>query len=226
MIRSNVHLQILFAASFILLSSYCFAQPSLSEALGRVPATPAPFEVVRGAKYPNSSGIINPNNVISGRLYDNVQLTQYVSASITPELDAVLSLKFTIPNSNRVLAAISFGHGYGGNKTDVLCVVNPNGTISSTLEGTVMGADVYIKQFRINAQHQVIVTTIKSVSTVSIPLETFTSFSGYRQDITYSVNSQGQFVQVSTQTYPTKTYTRSSLESKSINLWEIYDSTG
>jgi hypothetical protein len=99
-------------------------------------------------------------------------------------------------------------------------VVNPNGTIVSVLEGTVSGSDVYVKQFRINAQNQVIVTRIVPTTTTSITFATFTSFVGYRQDIVYSINVQGQFVQNSVVTYQSKTYTRSYLENLNTNLWE------
>jgi hypothetical protein len=228
--RTKMILFVIFTAATIL----CFtqtieAQITVGEAISRMPTASIPFE---GKKYGESAkfdrtysyAIDNSGNAIPDRLYGNVQLTQYEHASISPDLCGTSFRKFAILNSNNVLLVVSFG-GVTDWRTDVLCVVSPSGQILSTLDVAVFYhtslGRITIKQLRINVQNQVIVTTIIPTSTTSIPFETFTSFTGYRKDITYSVNAQGQFVQVSEQTYPTKTYTRSSLESKSINLWEI-----
>lgn len=218
-----IFLTFIFITNLVLLPFYCYAQLPINEALSKIPASSVPFNVIKALKLPSgyhSYYILNPNNTISDKLYENVQLTQYVNASVDPELGAELFLKFTIPNSDKVLIVVSFGHGYGGDETQMLCVVNSNGTIINTLEGTVMGADAYVKQFRITAQNQIIVTSIKPTSTTSIPFETFRYFVGYRQDITYSINAQGQFVQNSVQTYQPKVYTHSYLGREDINLWE------
>ncbi|MGV8090417.1 MAG: hypothetical protein AB2L24_00945 [Mangrovibacterium sp.] len=196
----------------------------MGQIVANTPVTPVPFSAKKsGADVKFSSvysyTIDNSSNAIPDKLYDNVQLTQYTRASVEPELRGVFFRKFTIPNSNKVLVVVSFG-GVTDWRTDVICSVSSTDQILGTLEVAVRVTDVWVKQFRINAQNQIIVTTIKPTSTTSIPFGTFTSFSGYRQDITYSVNSQGQFVQESVQTYPTQTYTRSYLKDRSINLWE------
>ncbi|MDR1756065.1 MAG: hypothetical protein LBR65_03770 [Culturomica sp.] len=185
-----------------------------------MPTQSLPFNATKETQFKGHAyGVENQNNVIPDRLYDNMQLTQYVSASTDPELGASSFRKFMIPGSSNVLLAVSFG-GATDWRTDVLCVVNTFGIVVSTLEAAVCVTDVYVKQFRIDAQNQIIVTTIKPVSTVSIPLATFSSFSGYRQDISYVINEQGQFVQNTATTYQSKTYTRSYLMNESINLWE------
>ena len=218
----RILLKVFFAASFVLLPSFCSAQLSLSEAISKVPTTIVPFDATktRGFIRDYSFGIINPNNIISDRLYDNVQLTQYTNASVSPDLGGVIFRRFAIPNSTNVLFVVSFG-GATDWRTDVMCVVNSSGQVLSTLEVTVNVMDVYVKQFRINAQNQIIVTTIKPTSATSIPFENFTTFSGYRQDITCSINAQGQFVQSSVQTFPTQTYSRSTLADRSIDLWKM-----
>ncbi len=212
--------KVFFVITLPMLSTFCFSQISITEAISKAATTPVPFNATKRVKGLGVSGIINSNHSISDKLYDNVQLTQYTSASAEPELDAVFFRKFAIPNSNRTLIVVSFGHNYGGWNTHVLCVVNPDGTIVSTLDGTISGAEVYVKQFRINAQNKIIVTTIHPETTISIPFKTFTSFVGGRRDIAYSVNAQGQFVQESIVVYKSKTYTRSYLEDESVNLWE------
>ena len=217
-----IFLTFTFVISLILIPSNCCAQLSIKEAVNKISVSSVPFNVIKGLKLPSGyhSYSINTGNTIPDKLYNNVQLTQHTSASVDPELGAVLFLKFAIPNSDKALIAVAFGHGYGGDETQILCVVNSNGTILSTLEGTIMGKDVYVKQFRVPAQGKVIVTTIKPTSTTSIPFETCSNFSGYRQDITYTINAQGQFIQSSVQTYKSKTYTSTYLSNKNINLWE------
>lgn len=219
-------IRILFVVSVltgvVMLSSPCFAQLSLREVISRTPTQSVPFDATKNT-WPSSEygyGVINPNNIIPDRLYDNVQLTKYDNASVSPDLGASFFRKFTIPNSTNKLIAVSFG-GVTDWRTDVLCTTTSSGQVLNTIEGTVMFYPyIAIKQFRINSQNQIIITTIKPTSTTSIPLSDFTSFTGYRQDITYKVSAQGLFEQVSVQKYRPKTYTRSYLENKSINLWQ------
>ena len=218
----RILLKVFFAASFVLSPSFCSAQLSLSEAISKVPTTVIPFDATksRGFIRDYSFGVINPNNIIPDRLYDNVQLTQYSNASDSPDLSGISFRKFAVPNTTNSLLVVSFG-GATDWRTDVMCVVNSSGQVLSTLEVTVNVMDVFVKQFRITAQNQIIVTTIKPTSTTSIPFNNFTSFSGYRQDITYSINTQGQFVQGSVQTFPTQTYSRSTLADRSVELWSM-----
>ena len=204
------------------------AQVSVGSAVSRMPTESIPFD---GKKYGESVRfdpaycytIDNSSNAIPDRLYDNVQLTQYDHASVSSDFLGVAFKKFTIANSNNVLLVVSFG-GVTDWRTDVLCVVSQSGQVLSTLEVAVFYCsslgDIAIKQFRINAQGKIIVSTIVPTSTTSIPFETFTSFTGYRKDVTYSVNAQGLFVQVSSQTFSTKTYTRNYLENRDINIWD------
>ena len=218
----RILLKVFFAASFVLLPSCCFAQLSLSEAISQVPTTVIPFNATKNAGFIRdySYGVINPNSIIPDKLYDNVQLTQYTNASASPDLAGMVFRKFAVPNTTNSLLVVSFG-GATDWRTDVMCVVNSSGQVLSTLEVFVEVMDVYVKQFRINAQNQVLVTTIRPTSATSIPFDTMTSFSGYRQDITYSINAQGQFVQSSVQTFPTQTYSRSTLADRSVELWSI-----
>ncbi|GHT78341.1 hypothetical protein AGMMS50262_20870 [Bacteroidia bacterium] len=216
-----------FLAFFSIL---CFSQNSevqpealtIGEAINKMPVTATPFNATKSGSnarftQSNTYGIYR-YTAIPDKLYDNVQLTQYTNAD-DPELWGTTFRKFSILNSTNVLLVVSFG-GATDWRTDVMCVVNPSGQILSTLEVVICVADIYVKQFRITAQNQIIVTSIKPTSTTSIPFATLKNFYGYRQDIAYSINAQGQFIQGSVQTYKSKTYTRSYLWDEDINLWE------
>lgn len=216
-------LLLIISLAFNIVPSYCIAENTLSEAIRIATTSNVPFDLSKRFKIPTGTkggGYFKCPDTIPDRVYTNVQLTQYTRASTDPARDAILLMKFVIPNSNRLLLVVSFGNYYGGDETISLCVVNQDGTIVSTLLGSVTGNDAYVKQCRINAQHQVVVTTIIPNSRTSIPLVTFTSFDGHRKDITYSIDSKGQFFQVAVQNYTGKTYTRTYLEDMSKNLWD------
>jgi hypothetical protein len=204
-----------------LLPLYGFAQLSLSDVITRTPTTDVPFYAERSTRTPRaySFSVNNSDNAIPDKLYNDLQLLQFDHASISPELGARFYRKFSIPNNNNVLIAIGFGNGYGGSKTIVLCTVSPAFLVINSLEGLVMGDDLFIKQFRINNLHQIIVSTIKPTSTTTILFTNFSSFIGQRTDVTYLINSAGQFSKISEQKFQTKTYTRAELENTSTNIW-------
>lgn len=225
----NILLAFLAIAGLALLcTKNSFAQTPTSWKIGdailKMPTQSIPFE---GKKYGvevafdplYSFPIRNKDKAIPDRLYDNIQCTEYTHASINPETWGVTFKKFIFPNSSNNLVAISFG-GVSDWRTIVMCIVDPSERILDTLEVTIRVGDPFIKQFRINEKNQIIVTTIKANTSISLPLESFTSFSGYRQDITYSVNAKGRFVEEAIKTYQSRIYTRAYLGNKEINLWE------
>jgi hypothetical protein len=215
-----LRLKVLFVITLMLLPSFCVAQLSIGEALNKMSTETVPFNATKTKEsiYEDSNGVVNPNNVIPDKLYDNVQLTEYDHASVSPDLGASTFRKFAIPNSINKLLAVEFG-GCTIWRTYVLCVVSPSGSVIDTLEAAVRFGFIALKQFRIDAQSNIIITRIVPTSSTSIPLETFSSFSGYRLDTTYAINSQGQFVKQSEQRYVTKTYTSAYLEDKNKDIW-------
>jgi hypothetical protein len=218
-------LKALFVTTLILLPSLCLAQASIGEALNKMPTELVPFNATKKTKFieNKSFGVDNSNNVIliPDKLYDNVQLTQYDHASVDPELGGITFRKFAIPNFANILV-VSFG-GDTDCQTDVMCVVSPSGAILDTLEAAIfyyISGTIALKQFRIiNAQSNIIITQIVPTSSTSIPLATFTSFSGYRLDTTYAINSQGKFVKQVEKRYVTKTYTKTYLEDWDKEIW-------
>jgi hypothetical protein len=195
-----------------------FALP-MGEVLNRTPTESIPFNATKQTAFLDRNYGIDYNSAIPDKMYDNVQCTQYTRAAEDPYMGGCLFRKFAISGSSNKLVAVSFG-GASPYRTDVLCVVTPSGTIVSTLEAHITAAEATIKQFRINAQGQIIISQIVPTTSASIPFTTFTSFTGQRKDITYSVNAQGQFVMVDTKQYNAKTYTRAILENENINIWD------
>lgn len=104
-------------------------------------------------------------------------------------------------------------------QTDVLVSVDSDGNILDALEVAV--GYVYIKQYRILADGQIIVTTIKPKHEASILFENFNSsdsFVGNRIDCTYIVE-KGKFVLKKEQKYADKTYTYELLSDCNYRLW-------
>jgi hypothetical protein len=220
----NLMVKFLFCAFFVSVPIVCFGQISLISALcnSKTLTESKPFEfrksgVLFSRTY--SFHIDNSNNAIPDKLYNNIQMTSFSHAGNDYELEAKLYRKFAIPNSTNILAVVSFG-GASDWLTNVVCVVNPSGQILSTLEGTVQFGNIAVKQFRINSQCQIIVTTISTTNTTSLPFESFTSFVGQRKDVTYSINSQGLFVVVSETLFQPKTYTKVAMNNAALNLWQ------
>ena len=222
--KTNKIISITIIVVLILLSLPCFSQEpmnvAMSFALSNTPTESVPFSATKKTRFLNGYNypIDNSNNAIPDKLYENVQCTQYTHAGSGDQRGEFFR-KFAIPGSSNVLVAIAFG-GVTDWRTDVLCVATPSGNVISTLEAHVDFAYAAVKQYRITAQNKIIISKIVPASSTPIMFQTFTSFVGQRVDVTYSINSQGQFVQVSSQTFSTKTYTRSYLENRDINIWD------
>jgi hypothetical protein len=220
--KTKVFLIHVLSLSFNLLSSPCFADPYLlGEVINRIPADTVPFNgskntpFCRECSYP----IDNSNNAIPDKLYNNVQCTEFDHAIVSWDLWGRTSGKFQISDNNNFLVIVHFG-GITDWGTDVLCVVNPSGEVLDTIEGQINYDVIAIKQYRINVQHKIIISTLTTTSTTSVPLESFTSFVGQRVDKTYFINAQGQFVEESVQYYRPRTYTRTELDNRDLNIWE------
>lgn len=75
-----------------------------------------------------SFGIKNSNHKIPDRLYKDFALTQFFHAVDFQDQPCRLFRKFSIPNNPNFLAVVSFG-GVTDWRTDVLCVISPNGQL-------------------------------------------------------------------------------------------------
>lgn len=203
-----------------------FAQISIGEALSRTQTetTSIPFEAKKtgeGVKFDRAYSFVidNSNNAIPDRLYNDLALTQFFHAIDLQDQPCRLFRKFSIPGNPNILAVVSFG-GVTDWRTNLLCVVSPTGQLLDTLEVSASFGFTFVKQFRINAQGQIITTTIKPTSTNPILFETYTTFIGQRTDRTYTVSSEGKLTVISLQLFQQKLYTRELLDNLENNIWE------
>ncbi len=199
-------------------------QECIKKALTMIDAMQVPHVAAKGVHYKKWVGICNPKGIIPDKLYNNIQGTDYWSASEDPDLAPALFAKFLIPNTNLTLAAVNFG-GATDSQTDVLIVVDSNGNIKSTLEVGFSWGWITPKQFRITNDYHVVISNLVPTGSASIPFNSFAQFEARRVDETYSINSSGQFVKDKREEFPSKIYTRKQLDTKSFNVWdcEKYD---
>lgn len=194
-------------------------QECIKKALAMIDAMRVPHVAAKGVHSEKWVGICNPQRVIPDKLYNNIQGTDYWSASDDPELAPALFAKFLIPDTNLTLAAVNFG-GATDFQTNVLIVVDNNGNIKSALEAEFSWGWITPKQFRITNNYEIIISTLVSTSSISVPFKSFTQFEAKRVDETYTINSSGQFIKNSTKEFAPKIYTRKQLDAKIFNIWD------
>lgn len=211
-------------AVFCVYAINMFSQETLNYVINNMGTQMLPFEARKTTcpVYDDTYVVDNSSQIIPDKLYDNITLTRYTVADTDQEGNSFR--KFAIPNSSNVLLDISFG-GVTDWRTDILCVVAPNGTVLATLESYVMVCGTVVKQFRITTNNQIVVTHIVPVSTIPsgdyCENRTFTSFMGQRIDTTYSIENK-YFLQVAQQMYQPQTYTLNYLDfftNKNQDLW-------
>ena len=155
---------------------------------------------LEGYNYPVNS------TAIPDRLHTNVQLT-----SPTDNRSAARGKffrKYAI--GSYYLVIVTFGDATN-NRTDVLCIVDRNGNIRSTLEGWVTVNGMTVKSYGIQPDGDVYIDRIAPSSSTPLLFESLPSFSGKVERTVYSTS--GSFVYKSA--YPpsasTSTFTKSFL---------------
>lgn len=199
------------------------AQGMMKDVLNGITFTQLPYNEAKGTPYKICYGIDNSLGIIPNKLYENLQCTEYTFAD-DDDTAPVAYAKFQIPQQGTVLIAVNFG-GVTDYATDVLVAVDSEGNISDTLEGTVAQPFVYIKQYQILANGDIVITTIKPKQESSIPFYKFAPFIGNRIACTYHVEN-GIFVLKKEEKYADKTYTYELLSDKNYNLWDGNEQLG
>jgi len=201
----------------------CDALPSIGNVF-QESITPAPFLATRRTDFLSPECDIDGHPLISERLYKNLQLTELVKIPGGMSVDRRVFRTFAIPGTGNRLAAVS--HVYGNvtisslTRTDVLCIVTPQGEVLDTLEAAVRAGSNAVKQFRIDLNKQIVVSHIVPVSSASIPAtSSFVSVMANRYDNVYII-SDGKFVQVARLLYRHRSYTRDDLQNLDKNLWQ------
>ena len=206
---------VIFIITVFVFSS--LAQGIMKNVLDGIDFTTLPHREAKFEPYMYCYGVDNSLGKISNKLYENLQCTEYIFADNDDTAPAAYA-KFQIPQQETILIAVNFG-GATDYVTDVLVAVDDEGNILDTLECTVAQPFVYIKQYRILADGQIVVTSIKPKQEASIPFVKFSPFVGNRIDCTYIVDN-GKFVIEKVQRYADNTYTYELLSDKYYNLWD------
>ena len=191
---------------------------SMKYVLENTPIEKLPFNATKNWGFPKGYNypIDNSNKKIPEKLYDNVQLTQYTG--IDSEQRGEFFRKFLLP-SGIYIVVVSFG-GASDWRTDVLCTVDKEGNVLSTLEGMVRVMDITVKQYRIAENGSAIyISRVVPSSSTSLRFENISSFSGYIETVGYSIKD-GKFSGVTSVTSQTKTFTKNLLSDPNVNLWE------
>ncbi|MDR3235645.1 MAG: hypothetical protein LBT48_02820 [Prevotellaceae bacterium] len=189
--------------------------------INRVPTEKIPFNSTKRTKFLALNFSFDNNNcILPDRMYNDIQLTQYTHAGNNIDQAPCIYRKFAIPGSSDVLLVVSFG-GITEWRTDILCIITASGYVLDTLEAEVFTNEMTVKQFRINAQNEIIISRIVPVSSSPVLFYSyFTEFMGYREDITYSINTSGKFVKKAEKRYRQKRYFKKDLENSDINIWD------
>lgn len=167
----------------------------------------------------NTYPIENNYKIIPEKLYSNVQLT----ASLAVPQKGKFFRKFKLSNDNYIVV-VSFG-GAGATlvtaagRTDILCLVDKNGNILSTLEGMVAGKGMTVKQYRITENGTIHISRVVPSSSTSLRFEDVTSFTGIVETVSYSI-ANNKFTGMAGSGTATKTFTKELLSDQSKNVWQ------
>ena len=210
--------------TFLVLCAICLCPAlfaiNVEEKIARTPQTPLPFECIKMAPWGK------PGYGISNLEIDNLPLFTYTDLGLTQkttyETYATIFRRFLYPKGSFELLALRIGAS-DPNK-DVLITLDQNGDMIDFVEAGVYTATngfIYIKQWRIDSDKNIIVTWIKIDS--AVPVSAFSNFGsvkGQRIDEYYSVDESRHFHLDKEIKYKPQTYTQSYLEDCSKELWD------
>ena len=203
----------------LLLSFYsisAFSQ-SFKDALQWTPYRSLPYKKSKFSHDKGGCGIDNAKGLFPIKMYTNVQCTEFELADNFDTMPEARGL-FKLTTSPHILMYVRMG-GVTDTQTDELILVNFSGNVTDVLVSKVHVSGAIVKQFYINADETVVVISLKPTASVSIPIDNFTKFSGYRVDETYKVVN-GKFVLSKTQKYAEREYTFQQLVDEDYNLWD------
>ena len=190
---------------------------SFKDALQWTPYRSLPYKKSKFSHDKGGCGIDNAKGLFPIKMYTNVQCTEFELADNFDTMPEARGL-FKLTTSPHILMYVRMG-GVTDTQTDELILVNFSGNVTDVLVSKVHVSGAIVKQFYINADETVVVISLKPTTSVSIPIDNFTKFSGYRVDETYKVVN-GKFVLSKTQKYAEREYTFQQLVDEDYNLWD------
>jgi len=193
---------------------------NVKEKVGKTPKTPLPFKCTKMAPWGK------PGYVVSNVEIDNLPLFTYTDLGLTQkttyETSATIFRRFLCKNVPFELLALRIG--LSDPNRDVLITLNQNREMIDFIEVgiyTTTNERLYIKQWRIDSNENIIVTWIKVDN--ATPISAFSDFGsveGQRIDMYYTVDDSGHFRLDKEVRYKPQIYTQSYLEDNSKELWD------
>lgn len=211
----------LFILFVILITSYELFAVSIKDVLARIPVTSLPFDATKIRSFHE------PRTGLSSEKTTNLPMFTYRDLGLSQrndyneEEECAIFRKFSIYNGTFDLVALDINVSDPGKQ---LITTYKDGELIDFIETEVSwysrGA-LYVEQWRIDKNQEIIVTHLKVISsTPIIGWKDFGSVQAQRIDTYYQIDSSGKFHEIKQMKYQSQTYTQSYLEDKTKNLWE------
>ena len=190
----------------------------VKDKIAKTPKTILPFECIRTAPWSNPNYALDLEDLkLPVYIYEDLGLTCKTSY----KNDGEIFRRFETNNSYELLA-LKIGSSDPG--LGILVTFTKDGKVIDHIESEVyfcLDKRLYISQYRIDKDMNIIVTHLQINSQTAIPFDkSFSSIQAQRIDTYYRVDSSGKFQQIKQVKFKPEFYTPEYLKDENKNLWE------
>ncbi len=204
----------------LILHLIAFADEDMKNRLEEVPSTSIPFDCVKSIDYfkPAFGFSYGTDQHFSLEVYDDLGLTQ---KETDPNINYAIFRKFELQRKEYTLVAITLDIA---ESTKKVLVTYRDGKFIDYIESEVAWWNekmVFIKQWRIASNEEIVITWLKVQSTPPISaFSDFKSINAQRIDMHYKIDDNGKFELIKEIKYKPQLYPKTYLTDRSKNLWE------
>lgn len=204
----------------LILHLIAFADEDMKNRLEEVPSTSIPFDCVKSIDYfkPAFGFSYGTDQHFSLEVYDDLGLTQKAAV---PSINYAIFRKFELQCKEYTLVAITLDIA---ESTKKVLVTYRDGKFIDYIESEVAWWNekmVFIKQWRIASNEEIVITWLKVQSTPPISaFSDFKSINAQRIDMHYKIDDNGKFELIKEIKYKPQLYPKTYLTDRSKNLWE------
>ncbi len=204
----------------LILHLIAFADEDMKNRLEEVPSTSIPFDCVKSIDYfkPAFGFSYGTDQHFSLEVYDDLGLTQKAAV---PSINYAIFRKFELQRKEYTLVAINMDIA---ESTKKVLVTYRDGKFIDYIESEVAWWNekmVFIKQWRIASNEEIVITWLKVQSTPPISaFSDFKSINAQRIDMHYKIDDNGKFELIKEIKYKPQLYPKTYLTDRSKNLWE------
>ncbi len=204
----------------LILHLIAFADEDMKNRLEEVPSTSIPFDCVKSIDYfkPAFGFSYGTDQHFSLEVYDDLGLTQ---KETDPNINYAIFRKFELQCKEYTLVAITLDIA---ESTKKVLVTYRDGKFIDYIESEVAWWNekmVFIKQWRIASNEEIVITWLKVQSTPPISaFSDFKSINAQRIDMHYKIDDNGKFELIKEIKYKPQLYPKTYLTDRSKNLWE------